>query len=240
MPTIIIVVIAGVALFLFSKTSEGTSLLNSVSPITWYVPSQDDLNQIQNNYPEHDRWRGYALHSLAALQITTDLFDPKSRYCQGIQTGSLVTQKIGQGIGLGVGAATALDTSVGSTLGLAVGVGTTLGSIASAATVVGLIATPFIIAFGMIHAHHAAAVSKENAVACPIVPAINAQLSGIDSQLRSRKITGAQAMTLLLQLQSNANEVFAIDPHAGIIMQLTHVLDGIIKVYQLIIQKTGV
>jgi len=239
MPTILIIAAIAGALLLFSKTSEGKQLLNSVSPVTWYVPTDSDLNTIQNNYPEHGKYRTYALHSLAALQITTDLFDPNSKFCQAAgvaEVAPVVGQKIGEGL-----QAASIAASIGSKFA-------TIGSEAlqlstkalSAIPIIGSVVSGFTMAFGFIQAKHAAAVKKENMVACPIVPAINAQFIQINSDLRSRKITGAQAMGMLQQMQVNANQVFSQDPHAGIVEQLTHITDGIIKVFALIIQKTGV
>lgn len=109
--------------------------------------------------------------------------------CSGV-TGETGVQKAGtivSGAGaLTAGAAVAAGAAAGSVVPV---IGTAVGAIA------GLIA-------GIIGGSHAKAVAAQNSALCNAVPAVNAALQQIDSELATGQITPAQASGYYSQIQS--------------------------------------
>ena len=249
-----LLIIAGIAaLLLFSKTSTGQQLLSSVTSalpsVTWYVPTDADITNIVNRYRgSHDKYWNYLFNTVKALQITSDLFNPASSFCQAVGYGStttdptgaspLISQQLGQGVNeamLGVNTVRAVgNLAEGASFATSA-----VGSALKAVPIVGAVITPFLMAFNFISQHHAAAVKKENLIACPLVPQINAIFSNIKSQLYERQVTGAQALAALQQLQQNAAKVASADPSSGAIQLIMDGVNGIVDNFTLIIQRTG-
>src|SRR5487761_810685 len=211
--------LAGLGVLLASKSG---ALTGSSAP-KLYALTDADATAIQQNY-ENGRTRGgngnfrvdgtsFAdwMHQ-AILTLRVTVYTP-DKYCQGTPpSGGSILQLGITGAGSAVGYATDIGNSASPLAGGLTGM---LGSLSSALPVIGTVIGIFTGVMSFIGAHHAAAVRKENAILCPLLPAINQAFANLEAKMRTGAANGAAVNQEADQIVTEGNQVISQDPSSG-------------------------
>lgn len=87
---------------------------------------------------------------------------------------------------------------------------------------------------------HAAAVSKENAILCPLIPTLNGCYAYIKSQMTSGAWNGATILAAVTEVQTGAHTVIAQDSSSGALHAVGEEVDAITMAFQKIVAESTI
>lgn len=110
------------------------------------------------------------------------------------------------------------------------------GAVSSVIPFVGTVAQAVL---GFIAAKHAAAVTEENKILCSLIPQLNAWYAYIKTNFYAGAWSGADTMTIVQQVQAQAQAAIAQDTSSGALHAIGEEVEAITAAYQYIIEKSN-
>lgn len=211
------------ALYLLSK--GGSGILGRILAPKLYQLTDADISTIAHHY--HDGTNSYVIQDTNARY---SLADAMHRSIQNLR----IEAYVGDGFCQGVGVSKSVEADQAAS---------NLAARAAQADPEPISHTILAITskiFGFISAHHAAAIRKENAILCPLVPSLNSQYAYVEQQMRSGKFNGQQVIEAIDQIQQQAHSVIAEDSSSGALHAVGEEVDAVTEAFTLIVQRSGI
>ncbi len=242
---LIIGALAGGGLLLASKTGALASLTGGPK---LYALTDADATAIQQNYGNgrvsggngnfrvggqtFAQWMHQAILTLRVTVYTND------KFCQGAPPSGASVLQLGI---TGAGSAVAEATNIGNAASpLAGGLTGFLGSASNALPIIGTVIGIFQGVMSFIGAHHAAAVRKENAILCPLLPAVNQAFANLEAKMRSGALNGSQVNQEADQIVTETMQVISQDPGSGALHAVGEEVEAVRDAFALIVSRSGI